>query len=63
MYMKNVFKEYENILIQQRMENSTQENIKSNISTFGFIGNILDLYLPKLASVIVSVNGKNQSKG
>lgn len=60
--MKNVFKEYEDILIRQRMENSTQENVKSNINTFGFIGNLLDLYLPKVGSVIVSINGQSSQK-
>lgn len=60
----NSFKELESLYIKDRGTGSqeTREKIESNIHLLGFIGNILDLYLPKAGNVIQSLGSFNPGK-
>jgi hypothetical protein len=61
---KNSFKELESLYIKDRGTGSqeTLQKIESNIHLFGFVSNIIDLYLPKAGSVIQSLGSFNTSK-
>ncbi|MBK8055905.1 MAG: hypothetical protein IPK35_22205 [Saprospiraceae bacterium] len=61
---KNSFKELETLYIQGRSTGAqeTRQKIESNIHLFGFIANILDLYLPKAGNVIQSLGSFNTVK-
>jgi len=60
---QNNFKELEKILVESRSKNSdkTKQNINSNISFFGFVSNIIDLYLPKLGNVLTSFDSSSDN--
>lgn len=60
---QNNFKELEKILVESRSKNSdkTKQNINSNINFFGFVSNIIDLYLPKLGNVLTSFDSSSDS--
>lgn len=53
---RNSFKELEELEIQDRGNGSsvTKKNINANINLFGFISELIQLYLPKAGSVIKS---------
>ncbi len=53
---QNNFKELEKILTENMENNSanTKQNINSNINFFGFVSNIVDLYIPKMGQVFTS---------
>jgi hypothetical protein len=61
---KNSFKELESLYIKDRGTGSkeTLQKIESNIHLFGFISNIIDLYLPKAGNVIQSLGSFNTGK-
>ncbi len=54
--MDNNFKELEKLAIQNRLrpQEETKKKINANIHFFGFVSSILDVYLPKIGSVIMS---------
>lgn len=60
---QNNFKELEKILVESRSKNSdkTKQNINSNINFFGFVSNIIDLYLPKLGNVLTSFDSSSDN--
>ena len=60
---QNNFKELEKILVESRSKNSdkTKQNINSNINFFGFVSNIIDLYLPKLGNVLTSFDSSSEN--
>ena len=56
--MGNSFKDLEKLYITER-ENAgdkTKHNIGSNINLFGFVSNVLELYIPKVGDVIKSLS-------
>ncbi len=65
---KNSFKELEELQILERGKGSsiTKKNINANINLFGFISELIQLYLPKAGSVIKSFDlttpGQNDKK-
>ena len=61
---KNSFKELETLYIQGRSTGAqeTRQKIESKIHLFGFIDNILDLYLHKAGNVIQSLGSFNTVK-
>jgi hypothetical protein len=54
----NGFKELEELYIKERGNagEQTKHNIGSNINLFGFVSNIIDLYIPKAGDVIKSIS-------
>lgn len=52
----NSFKDLEDLYIKERgsASDKTRQNIGSNINLFGFISNMIDLYIPKAGEVIKS---------
>ena len=60
---KNSFKELESLYIQGRSTGAQETRQKiSNIHLFGFISNILDVYLPKAGNVIQSLGSFKTEK-
>jgi hypothetical protein len=53
---KNSFKELEEIYIKERGNASekTKKKISANIGLFGFIGHLIELYLPSAGQVLKS---------
>ncbi|MFZ1749035.1 MAG: hypothetical protein WAU01_02535 [Saprospiraceae bacterium] len=51
---KNSFKELEALHIKERGDHSEQikSNIGDNISLFGFISNLIEVYIPRVGHVI-----------
>ncbi len=60
---QNNFKELEKIQIESRenKNDKTKQNINSNINFFGFVSNIIDLYLPKLGNVLTSFDSSSDN--
>ncbi len=60
---KNSFKELEELYIMERGNGSevTKDKIEANIHLFGFISNLIDVYLPKAGNVIQSLGSFNKS--
>jgi hypothetical protein len=56
--MSNNFKELERMHIQGRIrpQEETKRKINANIHFFGFVGSIVDVYLPKVGEVITAFN-------
>jgi len=64
---KNSFKELEALYIQQRGPGAedTKNKIEANMKFFGFVCDVLELYIPKVGNVIQSLSAfgsKNKSK-
>lgn len=60
---KNSFQELEKLFIQERqvqMHEETKSKIESNIHTFSFISNLIELYVPKVVNVIQSLSAPSQ---
>lgn len=60
---KNSFKELEKMYINDRGKGSveTRHKIESNIHLFGFISDLIDVYLPKAVNVIQVLGTFNSS--
>ena len=60
---QNNFKELEKILTENRDKNSDKikSNINSNINFFGFVSNLIDLYIPKMGKVFTSFDNSNEN--
>lgn len=61
--MKNSFKELERLEIEGRTAplKRIQNNITSNLSLFKFIGNIMELFFPRMVDLIVRLAGGKDS--
>jgi hypothetical protein len=53
---KNNFKDLEDLYAKDRSNASdiTKKKINANINLFGFIGNLIDLYIPKVGGILSS---------
>jgi hypothetical protein len=62
--MSNNFKELEKRTIEGRVrsQEETKKKINSNIQFFGFVSSILDVYVPKVGSVLTAFNSSEDQK-
>lgn len=61
---KNSFKELEELYTKDRNNTSieTKKKINANINLFGLVSNLIELYIPKVGSIIGALdNGPSQS--
>ena len=61
---KNSFKDLEDLYVQERGDASseTKKKVNANINLFGFVSNLIELYIPKVGSVLQSFDRGNSTQ-
>ena len=61
---KNSFKDLEDLYVQERGDASseTKRKVNANINLFSFVSNLIELYIPKVGSVLQSFDRANATQ-